>query len=411
MTRVSGNNSATSWHRFFGMCNDASCHVTDRGSTIPRLATLVFLCALLMAGCGTRPETRLPPPAIKVGAISVDKGEITQSLEVSGNLQFIANTTVSSEVAAQVQTIDVRDGQIITQGQTLLTFDASSIHAAADQARGNLQKNEAALAFNKTEWEKNLPLLRSGAISQSTYDQKFSSYQTSVGQVESDKGALAKALEDLKHTIQVAPIHGVLSSRYVEKGDWVAAGAKLFSISNYETVFLQTFLSDKDVGRLEFDKVIREGGGVDADVKVDSRPGKTFGGTVGYIQPLTNQNRLFEVRIYIGNSDLQLLQGMYARAWVVVNRLPGVTRIPIDALLDQIRKNDRNTVVHVDAQQKAEILPIRIGEIGNMYAEVLEGLKPGDQVVVQGKEILNAGQPLEVAPRAAFASEQTAKPE
>ncbi len=364
-----------------------------------------------MTGCGTRQETRLPPPAIKVGVISVDKGEIKQSLEVSGNLQFLANNTVSSEVAAQVQTIDVRDGQIVKQGQTLLTFDGSSIRAAADQARGNLQKNEAALAFNKTEWEKNLPLLNSGAISQSTYDQKFSAYQTSVGQVEADKGALAKALEDLKHTVQLAPINGVLSSRYVEKGDWVSAGAKLFSISDYETVYLQTFLSDKDVGRLDFDKVIREGGGVDAEVKVDSRPGKTFRGTVGYIQPLTNQNRLFEVRIYIGNSDLQLLQGMYARAWVVVNRLTEVTRIPIDALLDQIRKNDRNTVVRVDAQQKAELVPIRIGEIGNQYAEVREGLKSGDQVVVQGKEILNAGQPLEVSSRAAFASEKTSKPE
>ncbi len=411
MTRACGKKRAHSWQRVCGRFHDTPCRVSDRGSTILCLITLMCLCMFLMSGCGAPPEKRLPPPAIKVGVIYVDKGEIKQSLEVSGSLQFIANNTVSSEVAAQVQSIDVRDGQIVKQGQTLLTFDASSIRAAADQARGNLQKDEAALAFNKTEWQKNLPLLKSGAISQSTYDQKFSAYQTSVGQAEADKGALAKAMEDLKHTVQVAPINGVLSSRYVEKGDWVAAGAKLFSISDYETVYLQTFLSDKDVGRLDFDKVIREGGGVDAEVKVDSRPGKTFRGTVGYIQPLANQNRLFEVRIYIGNKDLQLLQGMYARAWVVVNRLPGVTRIPIDALLDQVRKNERNTVVRVDAQQKAEILRIRIGEIGNKYAEVQEGLKPGDQVVVQGKEILNAGQPLEVAPRAAFASENTTKPE
>ncbi len=43
MTKASGRNSATSWHRVFGMGNDASCHITDRGPTVPRLITLVLL--------------------------------------------------------------------------------------------------------------------------------------------------------------------------------------------------------------------------------------------------------------------------------------------------------------------------------------------------------------------------------
>lgn len=363
---------------------------------IIRTFTILFCVLALLTGCGTKQDKALPPPAIKVVAAAAELGEITQTLDVSGNLHFIANTTLSSEVSAQVKSIEVRDGQPVAAGQVLLTFDDSIIRAAADQARGNLQKDEATLAFSKTEWEKNAPLLQSGSISQSTYDQKFSAYQNSQGQVEADKAALNKALEDLKHTVETSPIKGVLSNRYVEKGDWVSTGGKLFQISDYTTVYLATFLSDKDVQKLNMDKVIQEGKGVPAEITIDSFPDKKFLGTVGYIQPGINQNRLFEVRIYIDNPDMKLFEGMYARGRMVVKRIPDVVRIPIDALLEQIRINETNAVVRVGKQAKAEIARVKIGAIDKIYAEVLDGLKPGDQVVVEGKEILNTGQPLEV---------------
>ncbi|MGB6064156.1 MAG: efflux RND transporter periplasmic adaptor subunit [Desulfomonilaceae bacterium] len=362
-----------------------------------RLLTFSLLILLLLAGCGTRQDKGLPPPKIKVGVVNVEKGDLRQNLEVTGNLHFIANTTVSAEVSAQVMSIDVRDGQLVKRGQTLLTFDDSMIRAAVDQARGNLQKDEATLAYNKTDWEKNIPLIKTGAISRTTYDQKVSAYQNAKGQVEADKGALAKAQEDLKHTVEIAPIDGVLSSRYVEKGDWVSTGGKLFQISDYTTAYLQTFLSDQDVGKLDIERVIREGTGVAAEVAVDSISGKTFKGKVGYIQPVMNQNRLFEVRIYIDNRDMQLLEGMYARGRILIKRIPDVVRIPIDALLDQVRNNDKNAVVRVGKQSQAQIARIKIGATDKKFAQVLAGLKLGDVVVVEGKEVLSNGQPLETA--------------
>ena len=363
---------------------------------IAGLFTILAFTVLLLAGCGTTQEKALAPPPIKVGVVAVQIGDLRQSIEVAGNLRFIANTTVSSEVSAQVRTIDVRDGQPVKKGQTLLTFDDSTIRAAADQARGNLKKDEATLAFNKTDWEKNTPLLKTGAISQSTYDQKLSAYQNARGQVEADKAALAKAQEDLNHTVVAAPITGVLSCRWVEKGDWVSTAGKLFQISDYTTVYLDTFLSDKDVGKLNIDKVIQEGQGVETDITVDSLPGKTFTGRVGYIQPVTNQNRLFEVRIYTDNRDMQLLEGMYARARVLVKFIPHVVRVPIDALLEQIRTNEANAVVRVGKQAQAEIARIKIGATDTLFAEVVDGLKPGDRVVTEGREIVSNGQPLDI---------------
>ena len=273
---------------------------------------------------------------------------------------------------------------------------------------GNLQRDEATLAFNKTEWEKSLELFKSGAVSQTQHDQKFSLYRTSVGQVEANRGALAKADEDLRKTKVMSPIPGLLSDRYVEKGDWVSEGGRLFQVSDYSKIRLEAFISDMDVGKLNVKKAVTEG--VDAGVTVDSYPGAVFKGKLTYIQPVANQSRLFQIRIYLENPEMQLLQGMFVRGRIVVKTIPNVVRVPIGGLLEQVRENDPNTVFVVDEEQKAKLIRIRIGRSDARNTEVLEGAKEGDKIVVRGKEILSTGQPLQVTelPRTQDPSRQAA---
>lgn len=389
----------------------ASGGITGDGPTmiLRWMLVITISCVSFLSGCSGGRDNQLPPPPMNVRISTVEMGSIEQTLDVSGTLNYVANTTVSAEVSAQVKSIEVEDGQPVTVGQRLLVFDETKIHATADQAAANLQKDEATLAFNKTEWEKNLELLKSGAISQTQYDQKFSSYRTSLGQVDADKAALAKAAEDLKKTTVLAPITGVISDRYVEKGDWVSEGGKLFQLSDFSRIRLEAFISDLDVGKLNVKKAVAEG--VDAEVTVDSYPGKAFRGKLTYIQPIANQSRLFQIRIYLENQDMMLLQGMFARGKTVVKTIPGVIRVPVSALLEQVRENDANMVFMVDAEQKARLTPIKIGHKDPFYAEVTQGISPGDKVVVQGKEILSSGQPLkttELAP--AGRSAQSALP-
>lgn len=376
--------------------------------TVRPSVVILISCLFVLPACSRKQETKPPPPAMSVGVVTLDRGNIEQTLDVSGTLTYVANTTVSAEVSAQVKSIEVQDGEPVEAGQLLLAFDETKIQATRDQAMGNLQKDEATLAFNKTEWEKNLELFKSGAISQTQYDQKFSTYRTTVGQVEAVRAALAKANEDLKKTKVMSPISGLLSDRYVEKGDWVSEGGRLFQVSDYSKIRLEAFISDMDVGKLNVKKAVTEG--VDAGVTVDSYPGAVFKGKLTYIQPVANQSRLFQIRIYLENPEMRLLQGMFARGRIVVKTIPNVVRVPISGLLEQVRENDPNTVFMVDAEQKAKLTRIKIGRSDAQNVEVLEGAKEGDKVVVRGKEILSTGQPLQVTelPRTQDPSRQAA---
>jgi len=356
---------------------------------------LLLTVPLISVGCSQNQEKKLPPPPIKVGAMNVDRGEIIQSLNLSGVMKFLANTTVSAEVAAQVETLDVEDGQFVKAGDLLLTLDRTKIKEAVEQASANLKKDEASLAFSKSELDRNKGLYDTGSVSYSAFDQKLTAYQNSLGQVGADRALLARALEDLKKTRVTAPISGVLSRRFIEKGDWVSEGKRLFQISDYQRIYLEAFMTDLEVGRLSVKKIRAKG--EEALVTLDAYPGETFAGRLTYIEAVANDNRMFEVRIYVENIDMRLLQGMVGRARVVVKTIPDAVRVPIMALLDELRNKADNTVFLVDQQQGAQRTQVKLGEADHAYAAVAAGLNPGDIVVVQGKEVLSSGQPLAIS--------------
>jgi RND family efflux transporter MFP subunit len=354
----------------------------------------VLVIAFIGLGCSNKQETPPPPPPIKVGAMNVDRGEILQSLNLSGVMKFAANTTLSAEVSAQVDTIDVDDGHLVQAGDVLLSLDRTKIKEAVEQASGNLKKDEASLAFAKSELDRNKSLHDTGSVSHSVYDQKLTAYQNSLGQVEADRAILARALEDLKKTRVAAPISGALSRRFVEKGDWVSEGKRLFQISDYRKIYLEAFITDVEVGQLSMKKIRSKG--EEAEVTLDAYPGETFTGRLTYIEPVANDNRLFEIRVYVDNNDMRLLQGMVGRGRIAVKTIPDVVRVPILALLNELRNKGDNSVYLVDRHKKAQLTLVKIGEANHAHAAVIAGLSAGDVVVVQGKEVLSSGQPLAI---------------
>jgi RND family efflux transporter MFP subunit len=353
------------------------------------------MCAaalLLIAGCAEKQEEKPPPRAIRVGVLPVDRGEIRHWVKASGPLKFIANTIVSSEVSAQVKSILVTDGQAVSEGDVLLVFDDTKIRESANQAGSNLQKDEATLAYRKIDWEKNRKLYESGTISHTAYEQKLSEYHETAAQVEADRAMLAKAMNDLRKTCVKAPISGRVSKRYIEKGDWAPESGKLFQVSDFSRVYLQAYLPDTEVAKLDVKKIL--GSGVDAEVTVDSYPGEVFQGKLSFIDPSADGANLFEIRIYVRNPDMRLLQGMFARGRVIYNDTKGVVRVPLAALMDQIRANESNRVFIAREGGKAHLRTIRLGTVNDTYAEVVEGLNEGEAVISQGKDVIGDGQPV-----------------
>lgn len=357
---------------------------------------LILILALILAtftGCDKEQKSKPAAPPIKITTAKVERGDLNRFLHVSGPLRFRANTMVSAEIEAQVESIEVTDGQIVEQGQALLVFDDSKIREIVKEAEHALKRDEALMKFGKAEYEKNLSLLKSGAVSQTAFDEKLSIYDNLKARVEMDRASLASAREDLKDTQVKAPISGRISKRYVEIGDWVTKGANLFRISDFTRIYLEAHVSDLAIARLNPKKIFKNG--IEAQVLVDSYPGKVFKGELTYIEPVASESRLFEIRIYMDNNEMLLLEGMYARGKIALEKLENRLKIPVHALLDEIQDNNYNTVFVINKENKAELTRIQIGAANRNFAEVKDGIKEGQTVAIKGKEILTTGASVE----------------
>jgi RND family efflux transporter MFP subunit len=219
-----------------------------------------------------------------------------------------------------------------------------------------------------------------------------------------DRAMLAKAMEDMKKTRVKCPIKGRISKRYVEKGDWVSEGGKLFQISDSSRIYLEARVSDIDLAKLPIKSIYEEG--MDAEVRVDAYPRRVFKGRLSYIEPTADEHKLFEIRIHMENAEMTLLEGMFARAEIIFDTLNDVLRVPRSALLDPVRNHGRNSVFVVNPDKKAVFTRIKIGITNRIYAEVLEGLKEGDMLVVKGKEVLSTGYSVDPTDLSGVASSQ-----
>ncbi len=352
----------------------------------------LFIC-IIFTGCGKKEKKKPVAPPIKITTAKVEKGDLNKYLHVSGPLRFTANTTVSAEIEAQVESIEVTDGQIVEQGRPLLVFDDSKIRETVKEAEQALKRDEALMKFGKAEYEKNLSLFKSGAVSRTAFDEKLSIYDNLKARVEMDRASLASAREDLKDTQVKAPIRGRISKRYVEIGDWVTRGTNLFRISDFTKIYLEAHVSDLAIARLNPKKIFKNG--IEAQVLVDSYPGKVFKGELTYIEPVASESRLFEIRIYMDNNDMLLLEGMYARGKIALEKLQGKLKIPVNALLDEIQDNNYNTVFVINKENIAELTRIQLGATNRNFAEVRTGIKEGQTVALKGKEILTSGVKVE----------------
>lgn len=374
------------------LCSHRKNRVMEKRMSHRIILAMILVTSLLVA-CSTEAPKKCTAPPVKVEVASVDIGDIEKHLILSGNLTFTADARISARVHGQVSSLLVRDGQFVKAGAILLTLDDTEIKDLANVAKAALEKNTAIMEFSKYEWEKNRDLYKTGSVSQIDFDRRVSEYHRAVAQVEADKALLAKAQQDLIWTKVKSPIDGVLSNRWVEVGDWVSKGQKLFEISDYSKIYVKAFVADKDLARLGI-KQNGESGHV-AEISIDALPEAHLTGKIGYVAPAANRGRVFEVRIYLDNPHMTLREGMFARARMVAERVAGVTRVPVTALLGKIRDNADNSVFVVGKNKKVVLTRIKIGTNDSVHAEVKEGLKKGDQVVVYGKEVLSTGRLVE----------------
>jgi RND family efflux transporter MFP subunit len=327
------------------------------------------------------------PPPVPVSVAPVVERAVEREIQAVGTVEANLYTTVSAEVEGAVTRFDLREGDRVKKGQVLARLYRSDLEIALKEAKANLQERQALLTRAEHDHRRFKELFDEGAISAAELDRTKASADAAKAQKESAAERFRKIADELRRMTVVAPFSGYLVKKHVEVGQWVKEGGKVADLVDIDTVYVRIPINEREIGK------IRKGD--EATVVVDTYPGRSFTGQIAYIIPQADvSSRNFPVKIRVDNSREHLLKaGMFARVTIRYGEPRRSLFIPKDAVV----LRGRDQIVFVLDSSRVQLRRVETGQALEDMVEVVRGdLKPGQEVVVVGNEILRDGAPVDV---------------
>jgi len=342
---------------------------------------------------------------LKVGVVPVRLGKITQTVWVTGEVQPLKAVDVTPEVSGRLERLRLPDGTFIDEGVKVREGDVVAVvehdlyeaavqtaQAALMTARAGLERAKVNLAEARREKDRWRRLVAEGAGTQQQLDRAVTAFERAQAeeklaeaQVEQAEAALAQAEINLDEATIKAPFSGIVSRKYVDEGAFVGPARPLFRLIDIREVEVTGGVAERHYKKLQIGKTR-------AVAEVDAYPGQEFGGFLSRIRPeLEKATRTVAVTIRVRNEDGRLKPGMYARIRLVLEEHDNVLLVPDEALLSL----EGETWVYVVNGGVASIRKVKLGLEEGDVNEVLDGLQPGEMIVVTGKEMLRDGAPVE----------------
>lgn len=371
-------------------------------------ATLSALgLAALLAACGDKaaapaaPGGGMPPP--EVGVLSVTPGEVGLVTELPGRLEASRVAQVRARAAGILQQRLFREGNDVKAGQPLFEIDASPYQAAFDSAQASLAKAEANLTQASALAERYRPLAEAKAISQ----QEFVNAQAAQKQAQADvavaKAALQTARINLSHTRVTAPIAGRIGRALVTEGALVGQGeaTPLAVVQQIDPVYVN-FTQSADEA-LQLRRALESGqlkraGQDGASVRLLLPDGSEHGRSGKLLfSDLTVDGSSGQVtlRAEVPNPGGQLLPGLYVRVRLEQAKASQAITLPQQAVT-RTAQGDSVMVVAEDGSFSPR--PVKIGAQQGGRWIVLDGLKAGEQVMVDGFQKLRGAKVVKPVP-------------
>jgi len=376
----------------------------------PLLLTLPLLLAL--AACGQQGGNAqaqgggMPPPA--VGVLQVQPQAVQLQVELPGRVEALRTAQVRARVNGVVQRRLFTEGAEVRAGQALFQIDPAPYRAALDATLAQLAKAQANVAQAVAQAERNQPLVEAKAISQQEYLASVAAAKAAEADVAAAQAAVQSARLNLDYAAVKAPIAGRIGRALVTEGALVSAveATQLALIQQTDKVYVNFTQSANEVQALRQALAagqLRAAGQDAAQVRVlldngQEAPGKLLFTDLS-VDPGTGQVQL---RAEVPNAQGQLLPGQFVRVRLSQAELPAGLLLPQQAVT---RGSQGDQVLVVGADNKPLPRTVKLGgSQGNQWV-VLDGLKPGEQVIVDGfQKMFVPGAPVKPVPWTGAAS-------
>jgi HlyD family secretion protein len=355
------------------------------------IAVMAVLAGIIIVFSGSK--------KIKFKTAKIQKGEITQTVRATGNVNPVTTIIVGTRVSGTIVALYADYNSRIKKGQLIAQIDPTPFenelkHSEAEllNAKATLFKAEVTLKDAERTLKRKQELFKRDLIARSELDDAETAYNTAraqyeiaLAQVKKAEAGLRQAKTNLGYTRIVSPVDGVVIAKNVEVGQTVAASFQtptLFTIApDLTKMQVDTNVDEADISKIKT--------GMEVNFTVDAYPDKKFKGIVSQIRlsPTVTQNVVtYNVVISVDNSHLLLKPGMTANVTFVVNSKENVIKIPNSALRFKMPDTppSKQQGVWVIRGGKSVRVNVKTGISDGEWTELIEGdLKEGEEVIIE----------------------------
>lgn len=210
-----------------------------------------------LAGCHRKAvEEPQPLPPVKVKIRHPRIEETPKTIRVSGTVHARREANLASRTMAQVRTIKVKGGDVVSQGQVLIELDDRAIKGQIAQAEGALAQAKAALQLAESNFRRFQELYERESASQLELDMARMNYKQAQGAVKAAEGALKAAKSQMDDIYIVAPFKGKILEVLTKEGNMAAPGYPLIRMEDQESLELWVEVNESDLPRIDMEKPV-----------------------------------------------------------------------------------------------------------------------------------------------------------
>jgi RND family efflux transporter MFP subunit len=368
-------------------------------------------------------------PPMPVEFADAKRAPVSEQILVVGNLIGAATVQVVPRVNGRLQTVNVKLGDSVRQGEVIARVEDLEIREQVRQAEAtyrvseaSIRQREADLKLAKNNLDRSKNLFDRQLLPQQTFDDVDARHQAALAQLDLARAqfeASKSRLDELKITLTntqiISPVDGFVGKRFLDPGAFASTNAPVASVVDIRTVRMVANMVERDMRRVPT--------GTPAVVEVDAYPGEQFRGRVSRVAPVFDPaTRTAEIEIEVPNSDYRLKPGMYSRVNLTIDTRANAITVPRNALVDLGGK----TGVFIadggpqrgqggpqgDAQKAggqtgtsgaggggmtAKFVPVDVGIRSGEHIEVVKGLNDGARVITTGASALKDGDRIVAA--------------
>lgn len=343
---------------------------------------------------------RRGPASVPVVVLHPRNGDIEETLRVTGEVLPSRQVEVSPRVAGFLRQVNVRIGDPVTGGKSVLaTLDEIDFVYAVKQAeaeigvaeatvkerRVTLAEAERVLAKEKVLFDKHVGSQETLDVTRARVASAEAALELAQAQIERSKASLAVAKLQLQRARILAPFDGSVAERHMDGGAQVASTTRIVTIVDVDRVLVSAEVTESDYGRLL--PYVKQGTSLLARISVAAVDSAIEGRVRAVAPAFDSATRTARLEIEVANGERLLLPGMFARVEIVLRKVEKTCLVPVSTLVE---KGGTRGVFVVDGDV-ARFRIERIGIEGDGWVQVLDALDPKVFLVGTGNHLVSDG--------------------